>query len=202
MRNSLLLVAAVAALALAGPAHSQYMYLDLNNDGVCNSSDVLGPSNTSVDVWVVSDAHGDGTPVTCNTGSQALDLNAYEFFLHATGAVTYGAWTDNLGFGFVFGDFVAGSDAYTGRGGASFLTPGAHKLGSMALSGVGTGATLSIVSASSVNPAGFTSFGTHCPGNDGDGSLKLGSDWNDVCGTATGTPVKSTTWGTIKNIYQ
>jgi hypothetical protein len=202
MKNWLLLVAVVAAFAVAGPAYSQYMFLDVNGDGICDSNDALTPATTSVDVWLKTNANGDGSPATCNSGSEELTINSYEFFLRATGALTYGAWSDNLGFTTSFGDASAGADAYVGRGSGTALSAGTYKLGSLAISGVASGATLSIISASSVNPNGFTSFGTLCFGNDFDNTYKLPSDWTDVCGTASPTPVTSTTWGAIKNIYK
>jgi len=201
MKHSLLLVAVVALVAFAAPAHSQYMYIDTNNDGVCNSSDVLTPGSTSVDIWLATNANKNGTPATCAQSASALTMNSYEFFVRSTGSLTIGAWSDGLGFAGTFGDFTAGSDAYHGRSGTQ-VTAGLYKLGSLAISGVALGATLSIVSASSVNQFGFTSFGSLCEGIDLDNTIKLGSDWNDVCGSASPTPTTATTWGHIKNIYR
>lgn len=203
MKHSLLLVAVVALVAFAAPAHSQYMWLDTNNDGICDVNDQLSPSSTSVDVWLSTNTNGDGSPAVCaiDPGS-SLTMNSYEFFVRVTsGSVTLGAWSDNLAYPTSFGDFQAGTDAYHGRAGAQ-QAPGTYKLGTLAISGVAAGSTLSIVSASTVNPPGFTSFGSNCPGADFDNTMKLGLDWNDVCGTASPTPVKSTTWGNIKNIYR
>jgi len=115
--------------------------------------------------------------------------------------MTLGAWSDNLSYPTSFGDFQAGTDAYHGRAGTQ-LAAGTYKLGTLAISGVAAGARLDIVAGSTVNPPGFTSFGSNCPGNDFDNTMKLNSDWNDVCGTASTTPVTSTTWGQIKSIYR
>jgi hypothetical protein len=202
MKHALLLVAVVAALAVSGPAYSQYMYLDTNNDGICDPTDVLTPASTSVDVWLDTDSNADGSPAACNSGSENLTINSYEFFLRATGALTYGTWTDNMAFATSFGDFAAGTDAYSGRGSGTILAPGLYKLGTMTISGVGSATSLAIVAASSVNNQGFTSFGTECAGNDFDNTYKLASDWNDVCGSAITVPVTQTTWGAIKNIYR
>ena len=46
MKHSLLLVAVMALVAFAAPAHSQYMFLDTNLDGVCDTNDVLGPASS------------------------------------------------------------------------------------------------------------------------------------------------------------
>jgi len=202
MKHALLLVGVVAALAISSPAYSQYMYIDTNNDGICDATDVLTPSSTSVDVWLDTDSNGDGSPATCNTGPENLTMNSYEFFLRADGALTYGAWTDNQAFGTDFGTTNAGTDMYIGRGGAAVLPPGLYKLGSLAISGVGASTSLSIIAASTVNPVGFTSFGTECFGNDFDNTYKVPTDWTDVCGTAVTTPVTQTTWGAIKSIYK
>lgn len=202
MKHSLLLVAVVALVAFAAPAHSQYMFLDTNNDGVCDTNDVLTALSTSVDVWIDTDNNQDTSPVTCQQSSANLTINSYEVIVRSTGAITLGTWTDNMSFATNFGDFTAGTDAYHGRGSGTALAAGSYKLGSLAISGVATGATLSIVSSSSANPVGNTSFGSQCEGADFDNTLKLGSDWNDVCGTASPTPITPTTWGYIKNIYK
>lgn len=203
MKHSLLLVAVVALVAFAAPAHSQFMYLDTNNDGVGDSNDVLSPASTSVDVWLDTDSNADTSPVVCNDNpSDLMTINSYEFFLRSTGSVTYGTWTDDTGFGTNLGDLAAGADTYHGRFSLTVLSAGLRKLGSLAISGVSTNATLSIVSSSNLNPAGATSFGTACSGRDFDNTYKLGSDWFDVRGTASPTPVTSTTWGQIKNIYR
>jgi len=136
MKHSLLLVAVVALVAVAAPAHSQYMYLDTNNDGICDSNDVLSPSSTSVDVWLDTDSNGDGSPATCQQSAANLTINSYEVFVRSTGAVTLGAWTDNMSFATNFGDFTGGTDAYHGRGSGTVLSPGTYKLGSLAISGV------------------------------------------------------------------
>lgn len=201
MKHSLLLVAVVALVAFAAPAHSQYMFIDTNNDGVCDSNDTLTPSSTSVDIWLKTNMNKDGSPATCAVSSAQLTINSYEFFVRSTGSMTLGAWSDAMSYPGSFGDFTAGTDAYHGRSGPQ-LAPGTYKLGSLAISGVSAGATLSIVAASSVNPPGYTSFGSLCEGNDLDNTMKLGSDWNDVCGTASPTPITSTTWGHIKSIYK
>mgnify|MGYP001573316543 CR=1 FL=1 len=202
MKHSLLLVAVVALVAFAAPAHSQYMFLDTNADGVCNTSDLLGPASTSVDVWLDTDSNQDATPAVCSSSSNLFTINSYEVILRATGTLTYGAWTDNMAFATVLGNAQAGTDFYAGRGSGTVLAPGTYKLGSVAISGVASGATLSIVSSTSASPTALTSFGSQCEGLDFDNTLKLPTDWNNVCGTASPTPTTATTWGHIKNIYR
>ena len=102
----LLAVAVGCLLAFAAPASAQYMYLDVNGDGVNTTADVLTSASTGVDVWLTTNANADGSPATCNVSANPLDLQSYEFFLHATGgSAVFGAWTDNVGFPTSFGDF-------------------------------------------------------------------------------------------------
>jgi PKD repeat protein len=188
-------VAAVCLLAFAARASAQYMYLDVNGDGVNTAADVLAPSTTAVDVWLRTNVNKNGGPAACNTGDGQpnpgdLDINSYEFFLHATGgSLTYGAFTDNMAFGSSFGTFLNATDYYNGRGGSSYLAPGTYKLGTLAISGALTGMTLSIVTSSPVNTFGLTSFGTHCSGSSGTGTYINPDDWQDVDGTHVGAGV-------------
>ena len=76
MKHSLLLVAVVALVAFAAPAYSQYMYIDTNNDGICDNTDILTPSSTSVDIWLVTNADKFGAPVTCAQSSSNLMKNS------------------------------------------------------------------------------------------------------------------------------
>ena len=53
-------------LILLGPsaAHAQYVFLDVNGDGVNDGADQLNPSGpTDVDVWFVTDHNRDGSAV-------------------------------------------------------------------------------------------------------------------------------------------
>jgi hypothetical protein len=207
MKHSLLLLAVVALVAVAAPAHAQFMYLDTNNDGVCDSNDILTPASTSIDVWLDTDSNAGGGAAACAVSANALTINSYEVILRASGSLTFGdpaagGWTDNMSFATVLGNARAGTDVYMGRGSGTILSPGTYKLGSIAISGVASGATVSIVSSTSASATALTSFGSACEGNDFDNTMKLGSDWNDTCGTASATPVTSTTWGQIKNIYR
>jgi len=204
MKHALLLMAVVAGLGISGRAYSQYMFLDLNGDGVCDATDALSPTSVSIDVWLDTDTDLDGSPAACNTGTESLTINSYEFFLHADGGpVTYGAWADSMVFGTDFGTTSAFPDMYIGFGSGTVMAAGLYKLGTLAISGVSASTNLSIIAASSVNPGGFTAFGTSCIGNDFDNMYKLGSDWMDVCGTAYNPPISitQTTWGAIKSRY-
>ena len=204
MKHSLLLVAVVALVAFAAPAHSQYMYLDVNGDGVNTAADILTPSSTQVDVYVDTNNNKDGSPVTCAQSANNLTMNSYEVILRATGSITYGTWTDLMSFATILGDAQAGGDFYAGRGSGTILQPLANPfhVGFVTVSGVSAGTTLAIVSSTSASSFAETAFGSACEGNDFDNTMKLGSDWFDVSGTYSSTPTTSTTWGHIKDLYK
>ena len=211
MKRFLLLLGAVAIL-VAAPAFAQFVYLDTNGDGICNSSDVLTSANTSVDVWFDTNHDALGNPSTCPTG-EALSIFSYEFILHQVGpgTVTYGALTNlqaamtvNLGLG------SNSTDYHNGFGGTTIMPPGKYKVATLAIT-VTSLPQLQLAAATSLNGTYLTAFGSECPGLDFDGTLKLGpnpagatgpGDFTSACGTATGTPVKTTTWGAIKNMYK
>ncbi len=207
-----LLLLGVAALLVAAPAFAQYMYLDVNKDGVCTSADALISSTTSVDLWLNTNHDANGTLVTCSDGTSQMTINSYEFILRASGSgtVTYGAFTNARSeMNVQVGPSGAGgtTDYWIGFGGSTIDPPGLYKLGTLAITVTGT-PQLSIVGSTSINALANTSFGSQCPGNDLDNTLKLvgttngTGDWTDVCGTAAPTPVKVTTWGAIKNLYK
>jgi hypothetical protein len=202
MKHSLLLVAVVALVAFAAPAHSQYMYLDVNGDGVSSSADILTPASTQIDVYVDTDNNKAGTPMVCPQSSNLYTINSYEVIMRATGSITYGSWTDLMSFATVLGDAQAGADFYAGRGSGTILSPGTYHLGHVAISGVTAGTTVTIVSSTSASSFAETAFGSACEGNDFDNTQKLGSDWFDVSGTFSSTPTTSTTWGHIKDLYK
>jgi hypothetical protein len=209
MKRALLFLSVVAVLAVGAPAFAQYMWLDVNGDGVCTSSDVLGPSVTSVDVYLATNKNGDGTTATCPTG-EALTINSYTFVLSTgSGGVTYGAWTDAMGFSIAAGGPVSNStDYFIGRASATIVAPGAYKLGSLAIAVAGT-PKLDILAHSTIDNTSQTSFGSQCEGQDFNNTMRYGEnvdqlppgDWNDVCGTHTPTPASETTWGKIKQQY-
>jgi hypothetical protein len=200
MKNCLLLCVAVLALAVAQPASAQYMFLDVNGDGFCDTGDVIDNTTTSVDVWLATSYDANFFPVTCPTG-QELTINSYTFILRSTGGLSYGAWTDNMGFGTNLGTGVAGNDRWVGRGSGTILPADIYKLGTQAITVTGS-PVLSIVSSTSASAQALTSFGSSCLGVLGNNTMKLGLDWFDVCGTSSSTPVTDTTWGKIKALYR
>lgn len=200
------------AMLLVAPASAQYVFLDTNGDGVCNSSDVLVSANTSVDLYFDTDHNGDGSVATCPTG-EALSIDTYEFILHVTGPgnVTWGAWTNkisqftvDLGTGSSLGDY------WLGFGGATFLPAGKYKVGSFAVTVTGEPEVF-FLSQTTLSSTRLTAFGSQCPGLDMDYVMKLGpnpggaagpGDFHSVCGTAPIDDVRFTTWGVIKNKYR
>lgn len=227
MKNCLLTLAVVAALAIAGPAYSQYAYLDVNGDGlnydreVANGNMGLDPDDldaavTSIDVWFVTNAMADGSAAVCDEDpSKQLTLGSYEAVLRYTGSgtVTFNGWSDNLGFPFGLitagdGTFAtAGTDAWFARGGAPpGLAPGAYKVGTISVTVTGT-PTIIFGIDSAINGNAQTSFGSNCDGARFDNTLRLGPqndpeyDWYQSFGTTAPTPVVKSTWGKIKTLY-
>ena len=209
MKHALLVLAGAVVLAVGVPASAQYMWLDTNGDGICNSSDVLAPSITSIDVYLATNRNGDGTTATCPTG-EALTINSYTFVLSTgAGGVTYGAWTDAMGFSIAAGGPTSNStDYFIGRASATIQLPGTYKLGSLAVTVTGN-PKLDILAHSTIDNTSQTSFGSRCEGQDFNNTMRYGEnvdqvppgDWNDVCGTFTPIPVSETTWGKIKKQY-
>lgn len=194
----LLLLLGAAAMLVAAPAFAQSVYLDTNNDMMCNSSDVLTDASTSIDIWF------DSTP---------CDIFSYEFIASSNGNVTYGAYTNLMGtFTVPFGEAKGGNDYHNGFGGTVPLAAasGPFKVGTLAITvAPGTTPVISLAVSSTLNASFYTAFGSQsCSGNDFDNTIKLGTsvgpgmgDFTSACGTAAPTPVKTTTWGAIKNMY-
>jgi len=213
MKHGLLVLAAFLALAIGVPASAQYMYLDVNGDGVNTSADVITPSTTSVDIWLATNqsladpnAVAGSSPLAlvpqaCKTDAGAMTINSYQIIFTApVGGITYGAWTDNMGFTIVVGDAQGGNDNIIGRASASSQPPGTYKLGSMAITASGN-PTLTFAVTTSLSGQVFTCFGSQCGGNDFDNTLKYNGDWNSIGPTYSTIPVTPTTWGKIKNLY-
>jgi hypothetical protein len=217
MKHCLLVFAAVVALAIGVPASAQYMWIDVNGDGVNGcltpgndaDDDVLSPATTSFDIYLSTNMNKDGSTAVCPSG-EALTINSYTFVLSSgSGGVAYGAWTDNMGFSIAAGGPVSSStDYFIGRASATIMPPGTYKLGSMAVTVTGN-PVLNIITHSSIDGTSQTSFGSQCSGQDFNNTMRYGEnvdqippgDWNDVCGTQGTTPVSETTWGRIKKNY-
>jgi hypothetical protein len=201
MKNCLLLCVAVLALAVGVPASAQYMYIDENGDGVCNSDDIIDNTTTSVDVWLATNKNRDGSDALCPTGED-LSLISYSFILRSSGGLTYGTWVDAVGFGVNLGTGQAGNDRWVARGTGTPIPPDTYKLGTQNVTVSAGTPVLSIVTNTSAATSVRTTFGSVCPGTMGDNTMRLTVEWNDICGTASGTPVTETTWGKIKALYR
>ncbi len=217
MKPCLPVLAALATLAIGEPASAQYMWIDVNGDGingcttpgVASDDDVLSPATTSIDIYLSTNRKKDGSAAVCPTG-EALTINSYTFVLsNGSGGVAYGQWTDAMGFSIAAGGpSLNTTDYFIGRASATIQSPGTYKLGSLAVTVTGS-PKLDILAHSTIDGTSQTSFGSQCEGQDFNNTMRYGEnvdqvapgDWNDVCGTDTPTPVAETTWGKIKKRY-
>lgn len=213
MKKSLLLLGVVGALAIGAPAYSQYIYFDVNGDGVCTSADALNSSVTAVDIYLNTNHNAAGTVVTCDDGSSApLDFSSFDLIVHAsgTGSITYNSFSPSTqittaGFTILNPLTVAGNDAGVGYAisGITFASPGLFKLGTLNITTTGTPQLGFLGTSPDPSIPSFgTGFGSHCGGTDNPNTITLGVDFSDACGTAAPTPAESTTWGKIKQLYR
>ena len=192
MKHCLLLVAVLAALCGGAPVYAQQMYLDTDDAGTtCDPGEALDGSDTSVDVYL-------------DTGGTTCDITSYSLIFAASGSgsIGYGAWADAVGFASTITDVTSGNDRVIAKTGATVLPVGAYMLGSQAIV-VSGDPSLNLVPSTAIDSGLTTSFGSvDCTGIDFDNTLKLGLDWNTVCGITGGTATKLSTWGQIKKLYR
>lgn len=209
MKHALPVLAALIALAFSAPVSAQYMYIDVNGDGLNTSADVLTPSVTGVDIYLAtnkslsdpSDPASALVDATCQTDVAELTINSYQMILTApTGGVTYGAWTDNMGFTIPVSNTQGGNDNVIGWASPTSQPPGTYKLGHLALTVSGT-PILTFAVSTTLSDQVFTSFGSQCGGHDFDNTLKYNTDWASIGPTWIPIPVTETTWGKIKTLY-
>jgi hypothetical protein len=181
-------VLSAALFAAVDTASAQYMYLDTNGDGIHTDADVIAPTGTTtVDVWIHTDANRDGSPVTCASAGDSLDIMSYEFILHANdGTIAWGAFANNPPNSLPLGQV---SDSVEFVSGYCFIVksaPGLHRLATLSLQ-IGSGTpSLSIVADTPLSTIHFTSFGSACDSPDGDNTFFLGSEWCDTDGARYG----------------
>ena len=209
MKKSLLLLGVLAALAISAPAYSQYIYMDVDGDGNCTTADVLTSSTTAIAVYVNTNHDANGTQKTCATNAgQPLDIFSYDLVVHSagSGSITFNSWTNAaLNFAQVNALTVAGADAGVGYSAplGGNLSPGLVKLGTFNVTVTGSPALTFIgLSSNPSIPSFGTGFGTSCDASAFANTEVLGTDFTDNCGTASGTPTESTTWGKIKQLYR
>jgi hypothetical protein len=221
MKNCLLLLAVVAMVGVAAPAHSQTLYMDTNGDGK-NSlleqqngnnaapDDVLNSSTTSVDIYFDPNHNPDGSVILCpQDASQPYDMFSYEATVRASGSgsVTFNGWTDLMGWAIgiiTIGDHTfatAGTDAWFGRGNQNAVM-GKQKVGTLSIAVTGS-PKLDFVTSSTIDGSAQTAFGGHCYGPLFDNTNRLGEQYptSNAFGTEAPVPVVPTTWGKIKNLY-
>jgi len=209
MKKSLLLLGVIAALAYGAPAHSQYIFMDVNGDAANTTADALTSSITSVDVYLDTNHTKAGSVVTCvQNPSQPMDIFSYDMVVHTSGSgsISLNSYTNAAsGFSQWNALTVAGADAgvgYTAPIGGN-LAPGRYKLGTFAVTVTGT-PVLTFVGLSNNPsiPSFGTGFGSSCDASDFANTEVLGTDFFDADGTSAGTPTESTTWGKIKQLYR
>ena len=188
--TALVLILVLGIAALPARSQAQYMYLDSNGDGVHTAADVVNPTGTTTfDVYLITDQNADGSHASCQWDGEELDIGSYTVGLRAMGGeVTWGSPINRVpSFGVSFGFASNTTEMFYGVGGG-FVSPGTYRLMTGTVTVVTSVTGIEIVPRTTV-PGGYTlgaTFGSHCVGNDGDNTLKLGVDWFDVAGLPLG----------------
>lgn len=198
------------------PASAQSLFLDVNGDGQGDASDVLGPEVTSVDIYLDTTHDADGTVKSCPIDDEGrpaaagagdpLTICSYTFIVEwdaapGSGSVSYGAWSDNMGFTVPSGGMESGRMFWVARAAPYFLAPGRYMLGSLKVKVTGT-PVLRFLSSTPADKAAMTSFGSQCGGRDFDNTMKLGSDFLDARGTSAADEAPRTVWSAVKELYR
>ena len=210
MKNSLLLLGVIAAMAIGAPAYSQFIYMDVNGDGANSSLDVLASSSTGIDIWLNTNHNAAGAVNNCSDGTNPLDIGSFDLVVHSsgTGSLSFNSFTPSstitgAGFTLLNPFTVSGQDAGVGYTGPSYLSPGLYKLGTVNVTVTGNPVAGFIGTSTNASIPSFgTGFGSHCSGTDNPNTITLGIDFQDGFGTAASTDTKSTTWGKIKQLYR
>ena len=193
-----------------GTAQAQFVFIDVNGNSQPDAGDVLHSGVTSVDLYLDTNHAADGSPVTCGSPGhggavEPFTISSYTFILGwepaGGGSLTYGPWTDNLGFTISAGGTQGGRIFWTARAAPYYLAPGRYKLGTMAVTVTGT-PVLHFLSSTDIDAAAITSFGSSCPGQEFDNTIKLGSEFTDARGTSTADGAPRTAWRTIRDLYR
>lgn len=185
MPNRALFMLSIAlALALGRPATAQYMYLDANGDSLNTIDDrLIASGEATLDVWLDTNHNRDGTVATCSTEG-SMTINSYEFILHADGGTV--AWSGFENFQptmtLSFGPAMNSTDYYNGMGGGTPLEAGRFRLATLKVAITSGAPTIVIAAATPLAAVLQSAFGSQCPGQDLDNTLRLGSDWTDADG--------------------
>lgn len=184
------------------------LFMDVNGDGRGDASDVLGPEVSSVDIYLDTAHDASGAEAVCKNGVEGenvLTICSYTFILEwdpaGSGSITYGPWSDNMGFTVPAGGMESGRMFWVARAAPYFLAPGRYMLGSLRVKVTGT-PVLRFLSSTPLDNTAMTSFGAQCGGRDYDNTMKLGSDFLDARGTHREDEAPRTVWGTLKRLYR
>lgn len=175
----------VPGLLQPARAHSQYMYLDANSDGVNSSQDLLSATGpTQVDIWLRTDANRSGSPTVCSDASSQMTMNSYEFCLQVDqGIIDWGAYSNAITeFATLVDRSSSTHEFHTAFAGTSTRAAGTYKLGTLIVTVLSGSPTLAFETSSELSGVFGTTFGSACAGSDNDNTLKLGSDWFDADG--------------------
>ena len=160
------------------------MYLDVDLDGLSTPKDALSSSGENhVDVWIETNRNRDGSELDYSrlNGSEAT-INSYEFILRAVGGeVEWGNYVNNQSTMTVpFGPLHSATDYYNGFGGATALSPGRYRLGSLTVSVKSGTPRLTFASRTPLWAVARTSFGSRLKGKDGDHTIKFTENSTDL----------------------
>lgn len=177
---------AVLSLLVPTVVCAQFLYLDSNGDGISSSEDVLSPEGvpTSINVYLDTSRNPDSSTAFCSTPSESLTMNSYEFILRATGGtITYGDYANaQPSMTISLGQGSSETDFFVGFGGGAILSPGLYHLGTLIATVQEGSPSLLPASATALEAHFGTSFGTRCPGQEGDNTYRLGIDWHGIAG--------------------
>ena len=189
------------------PANAQHIFLDLNDDEACTASDVLAFNQIdTVDVWIDTSKNQDGSPTVCPTGED-LTIAAYELILRTSVGTTILSWTNSRPEFTIEEQKTLQTNAmwvaYSSPAAATNLAPGKYRLGRAGYQSTSGCPHIFTPPQDASFPAAETKFFSRCPGSQADYYIRLGSDFNDACGTsATCDGIRPTTWGHIKATYR
>ena len=201
------LFAAAVLLAIPSIGNAQYMYTDVDGDGVHSASDVLNASGpTSLDIWLDTNHDRNGTLQSCNSHSGGpssgapLDLFSYTIVLQtAGGTVSWGTFTAaDPAYTLIGTDLADDHDTEFNRSrpAGSVTPPGLVKLGTITLTVTSGAPSVRFGLSTPIDPFGFgTGFGTDCDAYNFPNTYVLASpgdpagDWFDADGA--GPPVSA-----------
>ncbi|MGE5178664.1 MAG: hypothetical protein ACM3PF_06190 [Bacteroidota bacterium] len=195
----------VGVFTPTGRASAQCLYLDVNGDRHGDAADVLGPGTTDVDVWLDTSHNADASTAVCASG-EPLDVCSYTFIVEwepgkGGGSLSYGPWSDNMGFTVNAGGMQKGRMFWIGRAAPYYLAPGLYKIGSLAVKVTGT-PILRFLSSTEYDKTAITSFGSQCDGRDFDNTIKLGQEFVDAKGTSSEDDTPRNAWADIRDLYR